>query len=103
MENVLNPRMRQFRQAFYEYHRLSLDKMYEDTDKSRAIMLSALTSIGQSNIEYPDTYLIQMLGDTKKDEIIEIFKMGDKGQKSKVKAIMVGMDKAKGDKYEVLN
>ncbi len=103
VENILNPRMRQFRQAFYEYHRLSLDKMVEDADKSRAVMLSALTSFGQSNIEYPDTYLIQMLGDTKKDEIIEIFKMGDKGQKTKVKAIMVGMDKAKGDKYDVLN
>ncbi len=103
VENVLNPRMRQYRQALYEYHRMSLDKMFEDADKSRAVMLSALTSMGQCNIEYPDTYLLQMFGDTKKDEIIEIFKLGDKGQKSKVKAIMVGMDKAKGDKYAVLN
>ena len=45
MENLLSPRMRQFRQAFYEYHRLSLDNMYDEQDKSRFVMLSALTSM----------------------------------------------------------
>jgi Domain of unknown function (DUF4835) len=103
IENILNPRMRQFRQAFYEYHRLSLDKMYDESDKSRAVMLSALTSIGQANLEYPNTYLIQMFGDAKKDEVVEIFKLGDKGQKVKVKGIMVGMDASKTEKYSVLN
>ncbi len=103
VENILNPRMRQFRQAFYEYHRLCLDKMYEESDKSRAVLLSALTSVGQANLEYPNTYLIQMFGDAKKDEIVEIFKLGDKGQKAKVKAIMVGMDASKTEKYSVLN
>lgn len=103
IENILNQRMRQYRQAFYEYHRLSLDKMYDESDKSRAVMLSALTAIGQSNIEYPNTYLIQVFGDAKKDEIVEIFKLGDKGQKEKVKTIMTGMDPTKTSKYEVLN
>lgn len=103
LENVLNPRMRQYRQAYYEYHRLSLDKMYDEPEKSRAVMLSALTSIGQANIEYPNTFLVQMFGDAKKDEIIEIFKLGDKGQKTKVKSIMTGMDATKSSKYDVLN
>ena len=103
IENILNPRMRQFRHAFYEYHRLSLDKMYADPDKSRAVMLSALTAIGQSDIEYKGNYLIQIFGDAKKDEIIEIFKQADNGQKSKVKTIMVGMDFTKTAKYDVLD
>jgi len=103
IENILNPRMRQFRQAYYEYHRLSLDKMYDDAEKSRAILLGALTSMGQANLEYPNTYLVQMFGDAKKDEIVEIFKLGDKGQKTKVKGIMVGMDASKTEKYNVLN
>ncbi len=103
IENILNPRMRQFRQAFYEYHRLCLDKMYDDPDKSRAVMLSAITSIGQADIDYPNTHLIQMFGNAKKDELVEIFKLGDKGQKTKVKAIMVGMDFTKTEKYDALN
>lgn len=88
VENILNPRMRQFRQAYYEYHRLCLDKMYDEPDKSRAVLLSAITSIGQANIDYPNTYIIQMFGDSKKDEIVEIFKIGDRGQKTKVKTII---------------
>jgi hypothetical protein len=103
IENIMNPRMRQFRHAFYEYHRLGLDKMYDDSDKHRAVMLSTLTSISQANAEYPNTYLLQMFEDTKKDEIIEIFKLGDVGQKSKVKLIMQGIDPSKADKYNVLN
>lgn len=103
IENILNPRMRQYRQAFYEYHRLCLDKMYDDPDKSRAVLLSTLTSIGQANIEYPNSVLLQRFGDAKKDEIVEIFKIGDKGQKTKVSAIMVGIDASKKEKYSVLN
>jgi hypothetical protein len=103
VENILNQRMRQFRQAFYEYHRICLDKMSEEPDKSRAILLSSLTSLGQANIEYPNTYLLQMFGDAKKDEIVEIFKVGDRGQKTKVTAIMVGIDASKKEKYSVLN
>ena len=102
-ENLRNPRMRQFRQAFYEYHRLCLDKMYDDPDKARAVMLSALTSMGQANIEYPNTMLLMTFGDAKKDEVVEIFKNGDSGQKSKVSAIMVGIDPSKKSKYGVLN
>lgn len=104
LENLLSPRMRQFRQAFYEYHRLSLDNMYSEQDKSRFVMLSALTSMGQANLEYSGTYLVQVFGDAKKDEIIEIFKNGDPGQKSKIKTIMTGLDPTKASKYnEALN
>ena len=103
IENLLEGRMRQFRQAYYDYHRIGLDNMFDDADRSRAVILSALTAMGQSNVEYPNTMLIQSFGDSKKDEIIEIFKMGDKGQKTKVVNIMVGMDAAKKDRYNVLN
>ncbi|MBK9254666.1 MAG: DUF4835 family protein [Saprospiraceae bacterium] len=103
VENLLNPRMRQFRQAFYDYHRLSLDKMYEEPDRSRAVMMSAVTAIGQANVEYPNTMLLQMFSDSKKDEIVEIFKVGDKGQKTKVSSIMVGIDPNKREKYSLLN
>ncbi len=103
VENVLNPQFRQFRQAFYEYHRQGLDRMYTEPDKSRAVVLSALTSIGQGNVEYPNGYLVQVFSDAKKDEIIEIFKVADKGQKEKVKAIMGGIDLGRRRDYEVLN
>jgi hypothetical protein len=44
-----------------------------------------------------------MFSDAKRDEIIEIFKLGDKGQKEKLKSIMKGMDVSRASKYDVLN
>lgn len=103
LENILSTPMRQFRQAFYEYHRMSLDNMYADPDKSRAILLSTLTAIGQADKEYPSTYLIQVFGDAKKNEIVEIFLAADKGQRTKVQNIMVGMDATKKQDYASLD
>lgn len=103
VENALSPQFRQFRQAFYEYHRQGLDKMYNEPDKSRAVILSALTSIGQGNLDFPNGYLTLVFSDTKKDEIIEIFKVADKGQKEKVKTIMGGIDISRKRDYDVLN
>lgn len=59
--------------------------------------------MGQANNDYPNTYLMQMFSDTKKDEIVEIFKIGDKGQKTKVKTIMSVIDPSRSDKYNTLN
>ena len=52
-----------------------------------------------------DDYLIDDdMAINKKDEIIEIFKNGDPGQKSKIKTIMTGLDPTKASKYnEALN
>lgn len=100
LENLQNPLFRQFRQSFYEYHRLGLDRMYDDPDKSRAVMLSALTSIGQANLEYPNSYMIEAFCNTKNLEIVEIFKIADKGQKDKLKTIMIGLDVQRRGIYE---
>ena len=54
-ENNNNPRLRPMRQAIYEFHRSSLDKMHEDADRSRAIMVSALTTIEQVNNAVPNS------------------------------------------------
>jgi hypothetical protein len=102
IENIQSPTLRPVRQAIYEYHRVCLDKMMEDVEKGRAIMLSALTSIGQANLEYPNAMLLQLFGDAKYEEITEIYRVADKGQKTKVRAIMVGLDKTKTEKYRVL-
>ena len=103
IENILSTPMRQFRQAFYEYHRLAMDNMHSDPDKSRAILLSTLTAIGQADKEYPGTYLIQVFGDAKKNEIVDIFLPADNGQRSKVQSIMVGMDATKKQDYVTLD
>jgi hypothetical protein len=59
--------------------------------------------MGQANLDYPNSYILLAFGDAKKDEIVEIFKVGDRGQKNKVSTIMVGIDVSKKEKYSVLD
>ncbi|NNE25424.1 MAG: DUF4835 family protein, partial [Saprospiraceae bacterium] len=98
-ENNNNPRLRPMRQAIYEYHRSSLDMMHEDPDRSRAIMVSALTTIEQVNNAVPNSAIVQMFADSKRTEILEIFKGASRGQQSKVYNIMVKIDPAQASQY----
>ena len=99
IENVNNPRVRPLRQAMYEYHIKSLDKMHENAGLSRAVMVSALTSINQVNRAYPNSVVVQTFADTKRNEIIEIFKGAGRGEQTKVYDIMVSIDPAQASQY----
>ena len=99
VENLLDPRARPYRQAIYEYHLKSLDNMHSDSGKSRAIMVSAITAINQVNRAMLNSGIIQMFSDSKREEIIEIFKGGDRGQQTKVFDLMVNMDPARTSDY----
>lgn len=101
-ENMASPVFRPFRESYYDYHRIGLDKITQDEGKSRAVILSALTNMSQVDIAYPNSMLIQMFGNAKKTEIIEIYKKADRGQKTKVVETMVKMDKSKAGDYKAL-
>ena len=83
----------------YEYHINSLDKMNEDAARSRAIMLSALTSAQDVNRAYPNSVIIQIFVNAKRSEIIEIFKGAGRGEQSKVYDIMVQLDPSQASRY----
>lgn len=99
VENMLNPRVKPFREAFYEYHRLSLDAMTIDPDRSKAIMTSAITAIGQVEKELPNNMIVQMFTDAKHLEIIEIYKDATRGEQEKVNKIMTSIDPSRADEY----
>jgi hypothetical protein len=102
LENLTNPVFRPFREGFYDYHRMALDKITEDEGKSRAVMQSALTAMGDVDTAVPNSMIIQMFGNAKKTEIIEIFKKAERGQKSRIAQTMIKMDKSKAGDYKVL-
>lgn len=102
IENIQSPRLRPFRQVFYEYHRLSLDNMWEDPEKSRAVLLSSLGLIEDLNQAYPYSYFLQSFGDAKHNELVEIFKAGDQGQKAKLRALMTLTAPSLASRYDAL-
>ena len=102
IENLLTPRVRPFRQAFYDYHRQGLDLMHKDTEAGKAAMMSALEAIDKVNKSYPNAMILQMFTNAKSSEIIEVFKLGSRQQKTKVFQIMAKMDAANASKYRAI-
>ncbi|MFK8102121.1 MAG: DUF4835 family protein, partial [Saprospiraceae bacterium] len=99
IESVLSPTARPYRQAMYDYHRLSLDKMSDDTDKARAKMAKALEALDGVRKNYPNAMILQMFANAKSSEIIEIFKKSPQTEKSRVYQIMTKLDAANAAKY----
>ena len=102
IENIQSPRLRPFRQVIYEYHRLALDNMWQDAEKSRAVLLSSLGLIEDLNQAYPYSYFLQSFGDAKFNELVEIFKAADTGQKAKLRALMTLTSPSLASRYDAL-
>lgn len=102
IENIFNPRMRNFRSAFYDYHRLGLDLMHDDPDRSRATILAAVNALNEANNSYRNSMLLNLFVDTKGNELLEIFKIADRNQKSRVYAALTRIDPSNSSKYELL-
>ena len=102
IENLLSPKMTEYRKAIYRYHRLSLDNMAIDPPKGQSEMLAALNQIDQARSSYPNTMVLRMFAVTKSDEIVEVFKAADRTSKSRVMQIMRKLDGANANKYDVL-
>ncbi len=99
LENALNPGMRAVRQGMYDYHRKGLDLMSSDPITARANMLKGLELCEAVNKSYPNSMVIQLLGSTKANEIINVFKGGDQTQRAKVTQIMSKLDPAGSQRY----
>ena len=102
IENIFNPRLRDFRTVFYDYHRLGLDTMYEDPDRARATILSTMNTINEANNSYLNSMLLNLFVDSKDNELIEIFKVADRNQKSRVFNTLTRINPSNSGKYQVL-
>jgi len=102
IENLLNPRFKSYKEAWYNYHRKSLDIMYENSGQALATMLEALKEVDKTNTAYPNSIGIQLFVTAKGDEIIDIFKNADRTQKNAVYDIMRKLDPSNSGKYTVI-
>ncbi len=102
MENMLSPRYASFREAWYNYHRKSLDIMHANPEQAVATMVEALKQVERTNVAYPNSIGIIMFVSTKNDEIVSIMKNADRTQKNAVYDIMRKLDPANSGKYNVI-
>jgi hypothetical protein len=101
-ENLLSPRFASFRQAWYNYHRKSLDMMHVDPQQALVTMLEALKEVEKTNTSYPNSIGVLMFLTAKSDEIVEVMRNGTRTQKTAVYDIMRKIDPANSVKYNAL-
>lgn len=99
IENLLNPRVKPYRAAMYTYYRKGLDNFTVNIDQGKVAVLQALEEVDKVNIAYFNSMIVQMFANAKKDELVEMWKVGAKPQKDRVIQIMSKADPANGLRY----
>lgn len=97
MENLMDPKIKRFRKAMYDYHRSGLDRMSSDSALAKAIMLSSLKELRVLNEARPNTMVAQMFTNSKRAEILEVFKNSVKGEQNIVYNLMIKVDPSQAD------
>jgi Domain of unknown function (DUF4835) len=103
IENILNPRTKVLRQANYEYHRLGLDVMADDPEKGKKTITTCMDYLQQVGSNVPNSMIMQLFMLAKGDELVEIFKDGNKIQKAKAFEVLTILDASNASRYNVLN
>ncbi|MEP7269182.1 MAG: DUF4835 family protein [Saprospiraceae bacterium] len=88
LENIMSPRLRTMRGAWYTYHRLGLDMMFENVEEGKKNIARALDIIDASKRSYPAAQWLISFMDAKGKEIVEIFKVADKPQQENIANIL---------------
>ncbi len=96
---MLNKAYEPLRQFLYQYHRLGLDVMNNNLDAGRRVVLSSLRDLQQVYEKRPDLYVLQLILDAKRGEIIGMFSKAPESQKSQMVDIMSVIDPANGNRY----
>lgn len=104
IENINNPNFEDILDCYYAYHRKGLDKMH-DPDKQAAAktaIVNALMKLEETHKKRPSSYLMQVLMDTKNNEILSIFSDGPPSDTAKLQTLLKQLDGARANQYDAL-
>ncbi|MBR6272056.1 MAG: DUF4835 family protein [Bacteroidales bacterium] len=101
-ENLNNNSYDLLHSFLYDYHRLGLDVMSEHPAEGRAAILKSLEYLQQVHQEYPTCFFLQLIIESKRDEIINVFSQGSQQEKTKAANIMKEIDPSKATQYDAI-
>ena len=101
-ENMTSNSYAPLHQFLYESHRLGLDVMSERPDEGRAAILGALEQLQTVYNSYPTCFFLQLIVESKRDEIIQVFREGSQQEKTKAVNIMKQIDPSKSSQYDAI-
>ena len=100
ISEINNQTYRPLRQFLYDYHRLGLDLMSEHPEEGREALLSALTNLQNVYERNSMCYFLQLIVESKRDEIIQAFSQGNMKLRTEACNIMKTIDPSQSSRYD---
>jgi hypothetical protein len=100
VDNWLNPRYKDFRTMFFNYHFNGLDRMYTDATKARSSITSSLLTLQPINSDNPSLLPLRNFFIAKNAELINVYSKSDMSERSVVIQLLSTLDPVNGDKYK---
>ena len=101
-ENLTNDNYKPLRQFLYDYHRMGLDVMSENPTQGRDNITNAIGQLETIYNQYPMCYYLQLLVETKRDEIIQVYSQGSQKEKTVVTNILKAIDPSQATRYDAI-
>ena len=99
-ENILNSRYAVMHDVYYNYYRLSMDKLYDDEKSARTEMLNVLNMLDKFDTENPNTMIIQFFFQGKSTELIKVFSKAAPQDKARAADVLSKIDITNAGKYK---
>jgi hypothetical protein len=104
VENIQNPANSELRDFLYKFNRLGLDVMYDKLEQGRGAITESLEYLQKIYNAKPDLFLMQLIMDTKRDELVNIYSdpRVPPVEKTNVVNLLKEIDPANGSKYQAI-
>ena len=102
ISEITNATYEPLRYFLYDYHRQGLDQMSEKLDDGREAILNALSNLQSIYDRNPMCYFLQLIVETKRDEIIQIFSDGNMKFRTEASNIMKAIDPSQSSRYDAM-
>lgn len=99
-ENLNNSRYTLLHDAYYNYYRLGLDKMYEDENEGRQQVMNALNALNTLNTDNRNLMGLYVFFLGKADELVKMFKKAPPQEKAQASEILQRLDISNANKYK---
>ncbi len=100
VENMLSQTFRPVRNCLYNYHRLGLDRLYDDVERGRLTMADALIEMRNTHRIRPSSYNLQLFFLAKVDEILKVFTPAPEAERARLLPVLKQMDPGNINKYD---
>lgn len=100
IDNALHQLFEPLRECIYEYHRLGLDKLYENKEQARNAIYEALNKLPKVIATRPNAINVTSFIQAKRTELKQIYTDATVPEKGKLVALLKRLDPTSSDKYD---